>query len=66
MSGTLFLILNSEKFALKLGMRPQILVNKGTEWSLILFVQDFLSQYCINTRKPAYLQTSSKQVVIKK
>lgn len=44
------------------GLWTQIRVDKGTEWRLMLFVQSIVAQHRRDTRKPPYLQTSSRQV----
>ena len=46
------------------GLWTQLRVDKGREWFLMLFIQEHLSQYRYDTTKPAYLQTSSKQVAM--
>lgn len=45
------------------GIWNQIRVDMGREWFLMLYVQEQLSQHRYDTTKPAYLQTSSKQVI---
>ena len=44
------------------GLWTQLRVDMGREWFLMLFIQQHLSQYRYDTTKPAFLQTSSKQV----
>ena len=43
------------------GLWTQIRVDMGREWFL-MFIQEYLSQQRYDTTKPAFLQTSSKQV----
>ncbi len=49
------------KITVEYGLWNQIRVDKGREWSLMLFIQD---NHRNDTRKPSYMQTSSKQVRI--
>ena len=43
-------------------MWDQIRVDHGSEWLLMLYVQEELAQYRTNTLRPPHLQTTSKQV----
>lgn len=44
------------------GMWDQVRVDKGNEFLLTLFIQDFLSDFRTNRNRQPYLQTQSKQV----
>lgn len=44
------------------GMWDQVRVDKGNEWVLLLFVQEWLSQFRTNTRKYPHIRSTSKQV----
>ena len=43
------------------GMWEYLRTDMGTEWNLILFVQNLLQQYRGRTAKPPFIQTFSKQ-----
>ena len=44
------------------GLWDQLRVDHGTEWALILYVQNILSGYRNDTSRLPYIQTSSRQV----
>jgi len=53
---------NCRRILSQFGMWDQLRVDCGTEWALILFIQEYLSAYRNNTTKQSYLQTSSTNV----